>query len=251
MKTSILDRIDNHASYEIQIRMDPHGNAFYSDLFNNEYSFDLSGEYSTQPSRSSQIRVEEESTQKKNTRYKQFKSERTANSLMHRWSSIQLAVGKFHGYFMQIEARQQSGINEQDKVCQAMEMYLSFHHSTFQFLHCWNELKNLPKWCTESSKKKSKNTRNASPATSCPSTPDSINLGEDNASPDVDDAIVGLERPLGRKAAKERLKRGKGKQIAENMDGMPITKLFEEYKEEQKMAKQERKEQFDKLYAQE
>ncbi|KAK1276706.1 hypothetical protein QJS04_geneDACA001874 [Acorus gramineus] len=148
--------------------MDSHGNAFYNDLLNNEYSFDLSGEYSTQPSRSSQIRVEEESTQKKNTRakkisveedmmlisawlnisidavygteqknhtywkrvhsyyqqYKQFKSERIAKSLMYRWSSIQLAVGKFHGYFMQIEARQQSGINEHDKVIKKEKLRL-------------------------------------------------------------------------------------------------------------------------------
>ncbi|KAL5582469.1 hypothetical protein UlMin_014911 [Ulmus minor] len=47
---------------------------------------------------------------------KQFSSERTANSLMHRWSIIQLSVNKFCGYYAQIVARQQSGITEQDKV---------------------------------------------------------------------------------------------------------------------------------------
>ena len=48
--------------------------------------------------------------------HKHFTSERTATSLMHRWSGIQLLVNKFCGYYAQIDARQQSGVNEQDKV---------------------------------------------------------------------------------------------------------------------------------------
>ena len=48
--------------------------------------------------------------------HKLFESERTANSLMHRWSAIQLSVNKFCGYYAQIDTRQQSGVNEQDKV---------------------------------------------------------------------------------------------------------------------------------------
>ena len=47
--------------------------------------------------------------------YKKFNSNRNG-SLMHRWLTIQLAVNKFCGYFAQIESRQQSGRNEQDKV---------------------------------------------------------------------------------------------------------------------------------------
>ncbi|KAK1268200.1 hypothetical protein QJS04_geneDACA005212 [Acorus gramineus] len=43
---------------------------------------------------------------------------------MHRWSSIHLAVVKFHGYFMQIEARQQSGVNEQDKVKEEKKVWM-------------------------------------------------------------------------------------------------------------------------------
>ena len=48
--------------------------------------------------------------------YKKFNSNRNGSSLMHRCSTIQLAVNKFCGYFVQIESRQQSGRNEQDKV---------------------------------------------------------------------------------------------------------------------------------------
>jgi len=38
------------------------------------------------------------------------------NSLMNRWSIIQLAVNKFCGFLAQIEKRSQSGLTEQDKV---------------------------------------------------------------------------------------------------------------------------------------
>ncbi|ESR49634.1 hypothetical protein CICLE_v10033751mg [Citrus x clementina] len=44
-----------------------------------------------------------------------FESERDEKSLMQRWSKIQQATNKFHGFFSQIENRQQSGVNEQDK----------------------------------------------------------------------------------------------------------------------------------------
>lgn len=48
--------------------------------------------------------------------HKQFDSDRTANSLMHRWSAIQIAVSKFQEYYNQIDAKDQSGTTEQNKV---------------------------------------------------------------------------------------------------------------------------------------
>ncbi|KAI8544030.1 hypothetical protein RHMOL_Rhmol08G0263300 [Rhododendron molle] len=47
---------------------------------------------------------------------KTFTSERNDNSLMNRWSTIQLSINKFCGYLAQIEAAHQSGMTEQDKV---------------------------------------------------------------------------------------------------------------------------------------
>ena len=35
---------------------------------------------------------------------------------MHCWSTIQLAVSKFQGYYNQIDGKNQSGTTEQDKV---------------------------------------------------------------------------------------------------------------------------------------
>ena len=54
--------------------------------------------------------------------YEYFKKEntscisRTANSLMHRWSTIQFKTNKFCGCLTQIERRNESDLNEQDKV---------------------------------------------------------------------------------------------------------------------------------------
>ncbi|CAL5324719.1 unnamed protein product [Camellia sinensis] len=48
--------------------------------------------------------------------HKTFISERTDNSLMNRWSVIQLGTNKFCGYFAQIESMRESGVNEQDKI---------------------------------------------------------------------------------------------------------------------------------------
>jgi hypothetical protein len=54
--------------------------------------------------------------------YEYFQKEKTsctsctANSLIHRWSTIQLKTNKFCGCLAQIEMINESGLNEQDKV---------------------------------------------------------------------------------------------------------------------------------------
>lgn len=45
---------------------------------------------------------------------KDFQSNRTSSSLVHRWSMIQLAVNKFQGFYNQVDGR--SGYSEIDKV---------------------------------------------------------------------------------------------------------------------------------------
>ena len=47
---------------------------------------------------------------------KEFSSDRSQNSLVHRWSTIQESVNKFCGCLAQIESRRQSGVTIQDKV---------------------------------------------------------------------------------------------------------------------------------------
>lgn len=43
-----------------------------------------------------------------------FSSKRTVNSLMNRWSTIQLGTNNFCGFFAQIERKNQSSVNEQN-----------------------------------------------------------------------------------------------------------------------------------------
>ncbi|KAI8007800.1 hypothetical protein LOK49_LG07G00817 [Camellia lanceoleosa] len=88
-------------------------------------------------------------------------------------------------------------------------MYQEFQKASFPFEHCWNVLRYQPKWLEECEKKKPKKKKTS--ATSSPFTPEAINLAEDDVS---HDAYVDLERPLGRKAEKERLNKRKSKDSA-------------------------------------
>lgn len=48
--------------------------------------------------------------------YKTFETERSSSSLCNRWSSIQLCVGKFQGFYSKIDDQNQSGLSAEDKV---------------------------------------------------------------------------------------------------------------------------------------
>ncbi|KAI8523060.1 hypothetical protein RHMOL_Rhmol13G0045300 [Rhododendron molle] len=84
--------------------------------------------------------------------HKSFVSERNENSLMNRWSAIQLSVNKFCGCYAQIELRHQSGMTKGDKVSEAKTYYKSLEtskNSSFQFEHCWKQLRyNQSGWRT-------------------------------------------------------------------------------------------------------
>jgi hypothetical protein len=164
--------------------------------------------------------------------HKNFTSGRSPNSLMNRWSTIQLAIIKFCGYLAQVESRQQSGVSEQDKVCsnygtsfnclgyvlfilkdfimfcllifqicKAKLMYQELQSTTFHFEHCWNVLRFHPKWVAHMQSAK---LRKRSVVTSSPSTPDPINLGEDEV---PNETFVALEQPIGRETENDKRKR--------------------------------------------
>uniref|UniRef100_A0A5B6Z1S7 Putative la protein 1 n=1 Tax=Davidia involucrata TaxID=16924 RepID=A0A5B6Z1S7_DAVIN len=177
-------------------------------------------------------------------RNKNFTSHRSSISLKARWATIKLAVNKFIGCYAQIEARHQSSVSEQDKILQAMLMYREMHQASFQFEHCWNELRYQPKWLAFVQKKKTKKLSSASPCASSPCTPDSINLGETDAQ---GDAFVDLERPLGIKAENERFKRHRN---IEQVDDNSIAVLIKEMKVEKKQMN-EKMELLERRYVQE
>ena len=107
-------------------------------------------------------------------------------------------------------------------------MYQELHKTSFQFDHCWNMLRCNPKWLEHYERDKMKRTRSA--ITSSPSTPELINLGEDEVSYE---AFVNLERPLDRKVEKERLRKRKSE------DNTSSNRILNEIKEEKKINDEE------------
>ena len=112
------------------------------------------------------------------------------------------------------------------QVRDAKKVYKELHKSSFPFEHFWNELRYNPKWMEDSQSKKQKTKSGATPSSSNPSTPESVNIEDDSG---------GLERPMGRKAAKERARKSKSKLSEDNNSSSTyFIKLFEEMKEEKK-----------------
>ncbi|KAF8393072.1 hypothetical protein HHK36_021313 [Tetracentron sinense] len=174
-------------------------------------------------------------------------SKRNKNSLKHRWSTIQLSTNKFCSCLAQIETRHQSGLNEKDKIVKAKEMYQELNNNTpFQFEHCWNELRYQPKWLLETSQRQNqKKNKNKTPTSSYPSTPDSINLREDD---DSHGTFVELERPPGRKAEKELLNKRKGKSREDDYTSSPLAGLLREIKEDKIKLQAERMQMYERMH---
>jgi hypothetical protein len=92
-------------------------------------------------------------------------------------------------------------------------MFRNLQGASFQFEHCWNVLRNNPKWVDHSAKEKSKRRS----AATC-SAEEPIQLEENDAS---QAAFVDLERPLGRKSEKARLsKRKSSDSSCANLEGI-------------------------------
>jgi len=116
----------------------------------------------------------------------------------------------------------------------AKDMYRDEYSIGFQFEHCWNLLKTLPKW-----KQLKPMLRRKSIGIS-PSSPQLvINLGEVN---DDENVIVDLERPIGKKATKEREKKRKSKDCGEKEI---VIEVLTELTEVKKRSYEERKKDID------
>nr|XP_023886012.1 uncharacterized protein LOC111998143 [Quercus suber] len=148
-------------------------------------------------------------------KWKTFESMRTQTSLSNRWSTIQQCTNKFCGYLSQIDSMNQSGMTEEDKLNKARQQYQTFQGSTFSYEHCWNLLKDSPKWLRTIQEHRLKKRRLET--TSSSPTLEPIDL-EDEDIPHVPNV---LERPPGKKAEKERLKKQKSKEgTSSNMEAL-------------------------------
>ncbi|KAG6640181.1 hypothetical protein CIPAW_10G155100 [Carya illinoinensis] len=74
--------------------------------------------------------------------------ERSVPSLTNRWSTIQKCVNKFCGFLAQVEGMHPSGATELDKIDKAKILYRETQKTNFTLDHCWNLLRNQPKWQT-------------------------------------------------------------------------------------------------------
>jgi hypothetical protein len=117
--------------------------------------------------------------------------QRNRQAVKNRWGKINQAVSKFVGYYQQIENRNESGLNESDKIEKAKELYRRTEDKEFKFIECWNNLKIEQKWTNQSG---------ASP---------SIRNVSNNDATDGDFS----PRPAGRKASK-----AKDKQMSINVE---------------------------------
>lgn len=183
---------------------------------------------------------------------KDFSSERSQSSISHRWGAILESVNKFCGCLSHIEDRRQSGVTFQDKLVQAMALFKARDkdNKSFQFLHCWNILRNHPKWHDKRKKiaaqidianKKAKANLDSSPGAAATIVVDSGNNAViDDASPEGE----APKRPIGKKKAKEALRRGRqGEACVEAFD-----QLWEKKKELDAEKEKKKEERFKQAY---
>ncbi|XP_076927697.1 glutathione S-transferase T3-like [Bidens hawaiensis] len=103
--------------------------------------------------------------------HKETTNERSIKSLSNRWSSIQKATNTFCSCLDQVERLNISGITDHDKFEKAKFMYHKQEECNFAFEHCWNLLKDQPKWILRDAKGESKKKRMTVPSQTPTTTP--------------------------------------------------------------------------------
>ncbi|XP_050288896.1 glutathione S-transferase T3-like [Quercus robur] len=158
----------------------------------------------------------------------------TKDSLNSRWSTIQRETNKFCGCLAQIENRNESGKTEHDKIEDAKTMYQINCKNAFQLEHCWRILRNEAKWLILRDSLKAR-TRQPTTRPATQSFASSINVDEDNEEMNSSET---LERPIGKKAEKVKLKKRK------NCDDVipTLSSQLDEIKEEKRRMHEEKKE---------
>ncbi|KAF5464003.1 hypothetical protein F2P56_005356 [Juglans regia] len=137
--------------------------------------------------------------------YHEYKKPNTVNrsigSLINRWSMIQKCTNKFCAFLAQVESLHPSGATEQDKIEKAKIMYKEIEKSNFTLDHCWCLLRHQPKWQQHMI---SLNTRRR---------PHDKRPANEQSSEVVDNVVEeNIERPPGKKAEKDNLRKRKAQQ---------------------------------------
>ncbi|XP_010462803.1 PREDICTED: glutathione S-transferase T3-like [Camelina sativa] len=76
---------------------------------------------------------------------------REAMHCKQRWGKINDIVSKFVGCYEAAEKQRSSGMNEDDVMKIALQIYFDDHKVKFTLEHAWRELRHDQKWCSSSS----------------------------------------------------------------------------------------------------
>jgi hypothetical protein len=120
--------------------------------------------------------------------------ERSVRSIMSRWDHIKAEVGKFTSHMAQINRVNPSGMTDADKSVGAATNFASIEKHPFTLMHCWNVLKDEPKW----NELKSRIDTLKNSASKDSSEHNSLNRDTDDPSQGTSSG----KRPMGRDAAK-------------------------------------------------
>ncbi|CAN6286091.1 unnamed protein product [Urochloa humidicola] len=138
-------------------------------------------------------------------KHKTFESDRNANSLEHRWSTIQKECMRFQALYDDVERRHPSGIPYKEHILLAQTTFASTGpKKPFQFVHCWLKVRHCQKFLTLETNKRPWS------RSSTPSEGGTEEEGDGNGRSENPDSTQPRpeKRPIGRKQAKERLKTG-------------------------------------------
>ncbi|CAN6202377.1 unnamed protein product [Urochloa humidicola] len=115
--------------------------------------------------------------------------ERTWRSLSSRWDIIKADVSKFSSFHADAVRENRSGMSDADKTTLAAANFADVMERNFGYMHCWNIMKDEPKWQDPKPRPSAGGAGNEE---------DTINLGDDISGPTRSDG----KRPMGRDSAK-------------------------------------------------
>uniref|UniRef100_J3N2A0 No apical meristem-associated C-terminal domain-containing protein n=1 Tax=Oryza brachyantha TaxID=4533 RepID=J3N2A0_ORYBR len=181
--------------------------------------------------------------------HKIFNSDHSQGSLNHRWTGIRDAINKFCGCLSRVENRNQSSVTIEDKLSQARKLYKAENKNrAFTYMECYHLLKNQPKWFDkriemaelEAQKTPNKRQKSTTKSTAVLSTdvPTEGNIGDGSETTRIDAATNTLERPVGWKKMKEKLRQRFDRSHIESLDYLWAKK--KEADEEKEIKKEER-----------
>jgi len=118
--------------------------------------------------------------------------ERSVRSLQSRWDIIKAEVGKFASFYADVVRENPSGMSDADKTTHAAAIFAGVLQHSFAYLHCWDIMKDNPKWQHPKARAVGKSAGGDGFGLK------TINLGDDKSSP----TGSAEKSPLGRDLAK-------------------------------------------------